>query len=72
MREYLLPMFEKETRKTARDKRKGDMSMSPRWKNRKYSLLADGSDDPNTVYGELKLSERLSLEILNLRKEKEL
>jgi hypothetical protein len=58
----LLPLFEKDSKK----------SSSPRRKGRRGSLGNDGKDDPNTVYGELKLSERLSLEIINLRKEKEL
>ena len=49
---------------------------SPRWGNnkRKGSGSIDDLDDnnPNTVYGELKLSEKLSLEIIQLRKEKEI
>ena len=32
----------------------------------------DGTETPNTVYGELKLSDRLLLELIELRKEKEL
>ena len=49
VRNYLLPMFEKEGRKI----QKKD---SPR-KDKK-------DDEPTTVYGELKLSEKLSLEMI--------
>ncbi len=38
------------------------MPLSPRSKS---------PDEPNTVYGELKLSEKLSLDMIQLRKEKD-
>jgi hypothetical protein len=56
-------MFEKDNRKIAREKRSGDMPSSP-GRNKE-------GDQSNTVYGELKLSERLSLEMIQVRKEKE-
>ena len=58
MRNYLLPMFEKDIRKSRSFKK--DQG-SPRG-------LEGGFD--STVYGELKLSERLSMEMVQLRQEK--
>jgi hypothetical protein len=49
-------MFEKDSRKVAKEKRSGEMPPSPK-KDKK-------EDESNTVYGELKLSERLSLEMI--------
>jgi hypothetical protein len=36
------------------------------------AVAGEGLETPNTVYGELKLSERLLLELIDLRKEKDL
>ena len=66
VRSYLLPMFEKDSRKLTKEKRQSDMN-SPK---RAGSEAADASVS-NTVYGELKLSEKLSLEMISLRQEKE-
>jgi hypothetical protein len=57
VRNYLLPMFETDIKKGQRNKRKGDLDTS--------------LEDSNTVYGELKLSEKLQLEIYSLREERE-
>lgn len=57
-------MFEKDSRRITREKRSTEIPSSPGRKDKK-------EDDPNTVYGELKLSEKLSLEIITVRKEKE-
>ena len=48
----MLPMFEKDIRKTSREKRQSDYN-SPRKKKDKLGK----AEEPNTVYGELKLSE---------------
>lgn len=54
-------MFEKDTRRVTRERSHIDNNIgSPTRKDKKKS----GEDDPNTVYGELKLSEKLSLEIV--------
>jgi len=78
VREYLLPLFEKDSRKTVRDKRLNDMN-SPRRKARRSIGSQEvvhrdkgkkSMGDDKTLYGELKLSEQLSLEIMQLRNEK--
>ena len=56
-------MFEKDNRKQQRDKRHQEIPQSPgRLKS---------PEESNTVYGELKLSEKLSLDMIQLRKEKD-
>lgn len=57
VRNYLLPMFESDFKKSQRQKRNGEFA----------GLEGAGS----TVYSELKLSEKLQLEIYSLREEKE-
>ena len=57
-------MFEKDTRRVTREKSHLEHPKSPKRDKKK-------DEDPKTVYGELKLSEKLSLEIVQLRKEKE-
>ena len=56
-------MFEKDTRKITREKRQGELSSltSPRKFQKEGEDIGDKS---NTVYGELKLSEKLSLEMI--------
>jgi len=58
-------MFEKDNRKATREKRSTEIHSPRKSKENK------GEEESNTVYGELKLSEKLSLEMINLRKEKE-
>lgn len=69
VRSYLLPMFEKDSRKITREKRLTEMN-SPK-KSADEIANIKGSGVSNTVYGELKLSEKLSLEMIHLRQEKE-
>ena len=56
VKNYLLPMFENDIRKGQRSKRQGDYG---------------NQQTENTVYGELKLSEKLQLEIYTLREERD-
>lgn len=63
-------MFEKDTRKITREKRQGELS-SPTSPRKFQKEGEDIGDKSNTVYGELKLSEKLSLEMIQVRKEKE-
>lgn len=69
VRNYLLPMFESDLKKGQRKKRQSDYNpilsnkVTPRFEDK----LSSRSPDPNTVYGELKLSEKLQLEIYALR-----
>lgn len=69
VRSYLLPMFEKDSRKITREKRLTEMN-SPKKSSDEIANIK-GSGVSNTVYGELKLSEKLSLEMIHLRQEKE-
>lgn len=69
VRSYLLPMFEKDSRKITQEKRLTEMN-SPK-KSADEIANIKGSGVSNTVYGELKLSEKLSLEMIHLRQEKE-
>jgi chromosome segregation ATPase len=72
VRTYLLPMFETDVKKHQRKARQklqgnGAASLSPhRDENAAYNALPDS----NTVYGELKLSDKLQLEIYTLREDK--
>ena len=56
-------MFEKDNRKQQRERRHQEIPLSPG--------RAKSPEEANTVYGELKLSEKLSLEMIQLRKEKD-
>ena len=58
VRNYLLPMFESDFKKSQRSKRQGEFG-------------SQGGPDQNTVYGELKLSEKLQVEIYSLRDERD-
>ena len=58
---YLLPMFETDVKNHARKNR-----------NKAMSKLESGGDVlSNSVYGELKLSDKLQIEIYSLREDKE-
>lgn len=57
VKNYLLPMFDADLKKAQRKNRRG--------------LISPEKKEENTVYGELKLSEKLQLEIYTLREEKE-
>ena len=72
VRTYLLPMFETDVKKHQRKARQklqgnGAASLSPH-KDEKSGL--HGLPDSNTVYGELKLSDKLQIEIYALREDK--
>lgn len=50
-------MFEKDARKITRERRSEELQSPGKSKDK-------DQNDPNTVYGELKLSEKLSLEMV--------
>lgn len=72
VRTYLLPMFETDVKKQQRRARQklqanGAASFSP---HRNKDAAYNGLPDSNTVYGELKLSDKLQLEIYTLKDDK--
>jgi hypothetical protein len=58
VKNYLLPMFDKESKRSDRNKRAAD-----------HGRKTTNDDEENTVYEELKLSEKLQIEIYALRED---
>jgi len=65
VKEYVLPMFESDGKKQLKNKHNKMASIGTGGKSA-FSFNAD-IDNPNSVYGELKLSEKLSNELNKIR-----